>query len=78
MERAVTLFPQPDSPTRPWVSPATDGEIDLVYGFDNAFIRPKVSAQIFDFEQVLLVAGHRFKVFSSLDRGHRGGHRQED
>ena len=62
---AVTLFPQPDSPTSPSVSPGADVERDAVHRVDEAAARPEADAQVVDREQRRL-AHVRPRSFGSI------------
>ena len=48
---AVTVLPQPDSPTTPSVSPRVDGEVDAVDGVQPAVVGGEVGLQAVDLEQ---------------------------
>ncbi len=54
---AVTVLPQPDSPTTPSVSPRVDRQVDAVDRADHAVIGREMGLQPADFEQALAV-GH--------------------
>ena len=67
MARPVVLLPQPDSPTRPSVSPLLDGEGDAVDGLhradlaleDDAAREREVHHEVIDLEQRLAEPGRR-------------------
>ena len=50
---AVTVLPQPDSPTTPSVSPAVDDEVHAVDRANHAVVGPEVGLQSADLEQPL-------------------------
>ena len=63
--RLVTLLPQPDSPTRPSVSPASISKLHAVDGVDRRLVRPEAHDQVLDGKQ-----GHRSSAPSHrLTRG---------
>ena len=71
-ESALTLLPQPDSPTRPSASPLAHRVGDAVHGVDGAVARPERDAQVADREQRKLLRrrlpDHRRSFGSSASR----------
>ncbi len=57
MARFVTLFPEPDSPTMPKVSPRLDREREPVDGVNDAVRRRELDRQVLDLEQRLAARG---------------------
>ena len=53
---AVTLLPQPDSPTTPSVSPRVDRKIDAVDRVHHAVVGGEMGLQAADLEQALAIA----------------------
>ena len=51
MEKAVTLFPQPDSPTRPSVPPAATREVDAIDRHDRAALGVEADAEAVELQQ---------------------------
>ena len=49
-DRQVTLFPEPDSPTMPSVSPFSTREADPRDGLHDAVVRPEPRVEVLDFE----------------------------
>ena len=65
MVMAVTLLPQPDSPTTPSVSPRAKREGDAVHGLDGAVHDVEVGAQVAHVEQHGRSAARRWPVSRS-------------
>ena len=61
-ESAVTVLPQPDSPTTPSVSPRRDREVDAVHRLHHAVVGGKVRLEAANFEQRL---GHHITLRGS-------------
>ena len=60
--RQVTLFPEPDSPTMPSVSPFSTEKLTPVDGLDDPVVRPEPRVEVLDFEhghQDSLILGSR-------------------
>ena len=68
-DSAVTLLPQPDSPTIASVSPRAEREGHAVDGLDEAAARVEVGLQVLDLEHAL-VGRRRWRMLSSAAEGH--------
>ena len=65
--KAVTLLPQPDSPTNPSVSPLFKRKADPVDGLDRAFQGVKVDPQVLYFQNLMTVSNSASQMNSISD-----------
>ena len=64
MESAVTLLPEPDSPTTPEGLAGLDGVVDAVHRLGGPVVRVEVGLEPLDAEEVLaVVIGSRHQTF---------------
>ena len=74
IERAVTLFPQPDSPTKPNVSPRLIANDTRSTATNSAALQMKAGGKLLNLEDHLVACAHTLLLMASskVSRGPRG------